>query len=947
MSVKGMLFYHVNTRSLFGKLRQIEILYPNIDVLCVTETWLDNRFSNNMVCLPGKTVYRCDRKVNILDYKAKPTAGGVCIYMNNQYANYTIRMDDCSKTTQDFEILTLVTTRPDHRHFVTICVYKPPKGKVSCCIDFLNTILARRDIYRKEIWILGDFNTDLLKRDDTNTISVQAFAKKNGLTQQINSITRPNIRGGSCIDLIMTNCLYITKSGISDDMISDHYTVFCVRKKKKSVRCIVTETVRDYKKFSKDDFCQLISNTDWSLFDTELDPAIQWNFILSIIMDILAIMCPYKKVHTRNPRNKWITAEIYTLIRHRKRMLKNYREAKNTDLLSQIRIARNKLNATIDKAKQNYVKSLLYKSRKDPKRFWRNIKSIIETDNYNPVNISFKDPDTGVDIPNENSCNFVNDFFATTSDRVCKNEDSLPFIPSESIDTTFDFVPPDTHDIMRFAEAIDTNASSGIRGINSMICKILLLHIPDKIRMIYANSMFSGSFPSDWAISTVKLLPKSGDLTNPGNWRPISMTNIFSKILEKLVHRQLLNYIQENRLISVNQFGFLPGKSTYEAIFRTIQQVYGAINSKKVMGMLLLDVAKAFNCVDHEILFIKMEKAGFAQRVINWFRSYLNRFQRVRMDNVESEVIPVGKGIAQGTVLGPILFIFYVNSIFECTKYVHMSLFADDCVLYLSGNNWATVQRKIQLDFDAIIEWTFRNGLRLNPSKTKAMIFGTRSRLANITRPNHFIAHGCEIGFVKQHLYLGIMIDSIMSLTPLTKDIKKRISNKIFMLRKIRKFLTFEAAVAVYKQTILPIIDYAGFLLISCKKGDRNDFQKLQNDILRICNISRLSDRVSIVDLYSRCKIISLEQRMRKQLLWLMYILSKDIEFLKVPNRVTRNAEKVTFKVHVKITPVYERSPYFVGTKLWNDLTKHVQESPDIYAFKKEIDRMNRVYVKI
>ena len=944
MPVKGMSYYHVNTRSLFSKLRQLEILYPDTDVLCCTETWLDNRFSDVMVGLSGKKIFRCDRKNNVSNYNARPTAGGVCIYINNLYASNTVCIEECTKITQDFEILTLVTTRPDHRFFVTICVYKPPKGKVSACVDFLNLILARRDISRKEVWILGDFNTDLLKRDDVNTVSLQAFAKKNGLCQQINSITRPNVRGGSCIDLIMTNCLYVYKNGISDDMISDHYTVYCIKKKKKENRNIVIETVRDYKNFHKDNFCQLLSDCNWIEFDMEPNPATQWSLLYTNVIEILAIMCPYKTVHTRVPRKKWITPIIYTLIRDRKRMLKCYRSNNDPKLLRELRIIRNNLNAAIDKAKMTYVRDLLRSSRKDPKRFWRNIKSVIDNDCEQNVNICFKDPDTGNFIPDDEACNFVNDVFATISERTCKSDDSLPYVPGDRVGSTFDFLPPERFDIMLLAETIENGSSSGIPGINAMICKLVLLHIPDKMGLIYANSMFSGIFPADWAMSTVKLLPKSGDLSYPGNWRPISTTNIFSKILEKLVHVQVLKYLMYHSLINENQFGFLPGKSTHEAIFRTIQQIYSAINNKKLMGMLLLDMAKAFNCIHHDILFIKMHNTGFSDRVIDWFRSYLNRTQRVRVNNNVSRVVSVKNGIAQGTVLGPILFIFYINDIFECVKNVHMSLFADDCVLYLVGNNWLPVSRKIQTDFDAILEWTYRNNLRLNPNKTKAMIFGPRNKLACIVRPKSFFAGNNEIGFVKQHLFLGIMLDSIMSLTPLTKDIKKRITNKIFNLRKIRKFLTFEAALSVYKQTILPIIDYAGFLLISCKS---EDFQKLQNDILRICTVTRLADKVSIRKLHEKCKIISLEQRMRKQLLWLMYILSKDEVFRNVPIRVTRSGDKIVFKVPTKILPMYERSPYYKGTKLWNELTASVQDSPDIFAFKKEIARMNRVYVKL
>ena len=204
-----------------------------------------------------------------------------------------------------------------------------------------------------------------------------------------------------------------------------------------------------------------------------------------------------------------------------------------------------------------------------------------------------------------------------------------------------------------------------------------------------------------------------------------------------------------------------------------------------------------------------------------------------------------------------------------------------------------------------------------------------------------------NIDFVNSHTYLSIPIDASMSLTSLVKNIKKRVSNKLFMLRKIRKFLTFDASVTVYKQTILPMVDYAGFMLISCKKEDKNDLQKRQNDVLRICTRNKLSDRVSIPELHAKCKIIGLEQRMQKQLLWLMYLLSRDKSYLNVANRVTRSADKISVKVPTKVLPVYERSPYYIGTKLWNEFSKDVQNLPYVYAFKKEVDRVNRVYVKL
>ena len=164
-----------------------------------------------------------------------------------------------------------------------------------------------------------------------------------------------------------------------------------------------------------------------------------------------------------------------------------------------------------------------------------------------------------------------------------------------------------------------------------------------------------------------------------------------------------------------------------------------------------------------------MELAGFSENVIKWFRSYLPRAQRVKIETKFSNVLEVNEGIAQGTVLGPILFIFYINDIFNCTGHVKMSLFADDCVIYLASNNWNNKQRKMQMDFEAIIEWTFRNNLRLNHGKTKAIIFGSQNRLSNLDNPRPFTMLGYDISFVQHHLYLGIMVDSVMSLGPLLK----------------------------------------------------------------------------------------------------------------------------------------------------------------------------------
>ena len=412
-------------------------------------------------------------------------------------------------------------------------------------------------------------------------------------------------------------------------------------------------------------------------------------------------------------------------------------------------------------------------TRRDPRQFWRNIKSIIDDDDVNIEHVTFKDPTTGHIIDDLEVPNFVNRFLAEIAGRTCDVNDAKPYRKGNQVDSRFYFVPPEIYEIRCFAENIDINSSSGVEGINSRICKIMLTHIPGKFQILFANSLFTGYFPSEWTLSKVKLLPKSGDLSNPNNWRPISMTNVFSKLMEKIVHRQMLKYLLENRMISDNQFGFLPGRSTHEAIFKTVQNVYSAINNNKLLGMLLLDIAKAFNCIDHDILYLKMDAAGFGPMVIHWFKSYFKQTQQVIINGKTSDVISVCKGIAQGTVLGPIIFIFYINDIFNCARFVKMTLFADDCVMYLSGNNWSNLQERIQCDFDAVIDWTYRYNLRLNHDKTKAMIFSSRNKMSKLYNPKQFTMNNYKIVFVHNYNYLGVTIDDVMSLVPLVKSLKK------------------------------------------------------------------------------------------------------------------------------------------------------------------------------
>ena len=311
---------------------------------------------------------------------------------------------------------------------------------------------------------------------------------------------------------------------------------------------------------------------------------------------------------------------------------------------------------------------------------------------------------------------------------------------------------------------------------------------------------------------------------------------------------------------------------------------------------------------------------------------------------MKSSELFVLAGIAQGTVLGPLIFIFYINDIVRVITQCKISMFAEDCVLYSIGNDFNHMYHRLQLDLDAFINWCSVNGLKINSEKTKAMLCSTRNRLHVMHNMINFKILGNEVQYVTQYNYLGLLLDNEMTLQPLIKDIKKRVNNKMFTLRKLRKYLTEAAAILVYKQTILPILDYAGFLLISMGNGDKGDVEVIQSDALRYCKNIQMLDKVSVAKIHDSVGLLSLEQRRQKQLLNIMFIQAKKGKSRAATNVNTRSQAKYVFKVETKMGKKYQKSSYFLGTRLWDMLDKTTQDLPCRFSFKKHVNCLYKRY---
>ena len=267
-------------------------------------------------------------------------------------------------------------------------------------------------------------------------------------------------------------------------------------------------------------------------------------------------------------------------------------------------------------------------------------------------------------------------------------------------------------------------------------------------------------------------------------------------------------------------------------------------------------------------------------------------------------------------------------------------MYADDCILFSTGNNWNRMRTVIQPDLDGIQLWCDRNRLKLSITKSKTLLIGSISRLNNVDYTVKLSLAGTDLPFVQNYCYLGILLDKYMSLAGFVSTVKKNVVNHLFKLRKICCIITTKCAIDIYKQTILPLFDYAGFMLYSINQSDKNDLQVLQNDALRTCYNVQRRDRLSVKNLHSQAKLLSLHQRRQIQLLTLMYIHKQNVNPFRVNARHTRGADRYRFHTERCNNNKYRNSPYYRGSNMWDLLLKSTIDRDTLFEFKMIVKKV-------
>ncbi len=502
----------------------------------------------------------------------------------------------------------------------------------------------------------------------------------------------------------------------------------------------------------------------------------------------------------------WITVELIKMIRQRDKLSKIVnRQPFNINLKTYYRAYRHTLSLELKNAKRVYYRNKLNQNDKNPRLFWGVINELagvrVNKDAF-PLNKFRPNEINHTSLQYKEIADEFNLFFSNVGQNLA-NSISITNNPivddvDYRLDCVFNLHTITEPDIIRHVTSLRGGSAPGCDNVPASVLK-QNIHVFSKPLLHLVNlSISSGVFPSIYKIAKVFPLYKANDYTDKNNFRPISLLSVFSKVLEKAVKEQLVAYLETNNILSEEQYGFRENRTITDVLFNVNKDIHDAISKDDKIMLVFLDIKKAFDSIDRDKLIIKLEAIGVRGNALSWFTSYLDgRRQCVSMYGVNSDLLPVNYGVVQGSTLGPILFLIYINNISKLRLNGKLFLFADDTLIFLRGKSWNEVRIAAMHDLMYLKTWFDQNILSLNVSKTKYLPISLRSRtdfnlndiIIHMCNNYHNFNCNCEsIEKVTSYKYLGVTFDSRLNWSQHIESLKKSCVNIFLPLKTCGMF---------------------------------------------------------------------------------------------------------------------------------------------------------------
>ncbi len=460
----------------------------------------------------------------------------------------------------------------------------------------------------------------------------------------------------------------------------------------------------------------------------------------------------------------------------------------------------------------------------------------------------------------------------------------------------------------------------------------------------YFNKLLNNAyFPSPWKLANVTPIFKKSDPSDPQNYRPISLLSCIGKLMERCIHKYLYNYVIDNNKLTSYQSGFIKGDSTVNQLTYLYNDICKALDEGKEVRAVFCDISKAFDRVWHRGLLYKLSSMGIQGSLLEWFSSYLStRRQRVVYSNSSSQWTSINAGVPQGSILGPLLFLIYINDIVN-NIHSNIRLFADDTSLYIIVEDPISASTILNNDLETIHQWSEKWLVKFNPSKTETMLF---SRKLNKPQYPDIIMNGQIINTFKEHKHLGLTLSDDGKWNSHISSYINKAWQRIGLIRSLKYILNRACLERMYFTTIRPLLEYADVVWNNCTNELKAQLESVQIEAARIvCGATKLCN---IEKLYLDLKWETLEIRRNKHKLILFYKMKNNLtpQYLSdlIPEQTQvrynlRNASDVP-SLSCR-TQLYTNSFLPSTIRDWNRLDDHTRSAPTVTSFKSRIKKNN------
>ena len=917
---------HLNIRSAKKNLNQFEsylsLLEHNFTVIGLSETWLDED-NCDLFNMNGYTFESVCRK--------ERTGGGVAICVK-EGISYVVRKDLCLSDDMIECIFIEITNESIgiNHNVVVAVIYRPPNTDMKI---FNEKVIYLLDVLKKEkkiCYLSGDFNIDCFKSEKhKGTADFLDIMYSHSYIPMITRPTRVTTKSASLIDNIYTNNLQgiqNTLSGLLTTDITDHFAIFHVLRTLKDKesdlffwkRCLNTENKRK--------FSELISNERWIETLNNEEAQLSFTAFQAKLKNIYDSAFPKIKVKMRySNRKPWLSDELREEIKKKNKLFaksKRYPSAFNESLYTDYR---NKVTRALRKAEKNHFNNLIEINKNNIKKTWNVIKTIINKNKVNNIQTNFKLSNGLITSDKYIISEKFNDFFINVGPNLAKTlkntNKTVNFYLKRPLTYNLFLNPVDESEIQNIFKTLK-NAAPGYDEIKMEPLKLVLEYIIVPLCHVCNLSLSQGIFPDELKIANVIPLHKKDDSMQFSNYRPVSLLCSLSKVFEKIMYNRLVAFLETYKILYEYQFGFRKSHSTYLAIMSLLDRIIKCLENGDCVIGVFLDFSKAFDTVDHSILLQKLYHYGVRGVALQWFQSYLSdRQQYVTYNGVSSNMKKIKCGVPQGSILGPLLFLIYINDLADICKNVFSIFFADDSNIFKNGKDLHILQATINSELSAISEWLNVNKLFMNVSKTQYMVFSRKK------------FRDCQINLnidqksltqVHKSKFLGIVIDDQLTFKDHIAHVSSKVAKGIGIICKARNVLNKDSLLSLYYAFIYPHLSYCNQIWGNIPITTLNKLVVLQKRAVRI--ICGVHPRTHTGPLFEELKILNMQKMNRYLVGQMMYRYHRgelpDVfsSFFTYNRSVHRYGTRQSNHMHLPKfkTGLGIRSLAYWGAKIWN-----------------------------